>query len=101
MNKPGNTTGKNMYEMKASDHQVQWICICRAVKPNHGNLQLVNILPMSKRIEEPSFDRLSFSQQSVKSVFQQKKTEHLSTNHKILSYLKSTLELINNHPSFS
>jgi hypothetical protein len=66
MDRVGNTTDKSMCEMKASDHETLWTCICKAGKPNHGNLPLVNISLRSRKREEPFSALQTFPQQSAK-----------------------------------
>lgn len=51
--------------MKASDHETPWTCICKAGKPIHGNLPLVNISLRSRKREEPFSALLTFPQQSA------------------------------------
>lgn len=61
----GNTTGKSRYEMKEDAHGALRTCKCKAERLNHGNLQLEDSLPRSRRKEAPFSAPLTFPEQSA------------------------------------
>lgn len=61
----GNTADKSMCEMKAGDRMALMTCKYKVLKPNHGNLQLVDTSLKSKRREETFSALLTFLQQSA------------------------------------
>lgn len=65
MDKEGNTTGRNKYEMKGGDHETPMTCKCKAEMPDHRSPRLVDTSMMSRRREGPFSDLLTSPQQSA------------------------------------